>query len=243
MPMKQRKISWYLSWGIGLFCLFLLGCTKKGLLWEEEPQEPAAIQESAEAAEGPPESAGTEEGLPAVPEEPSGQPMKEAVSIWIHISGEVSRPGVYELEEGARLFEAIRAAGGVTEEADGEYLNQAQPLEDGMKITIPSREQVEKWEGEAPETGWQEKLLEYSAIKGAAEGSESGRADTGVDLNTADKAALCTLPGIGESRAESILAYREQHGPFTKIEDIMKVSGIKEAAFQKIKDRIRVSGN
>lgn len=223
--MKNKRIKGCFSWGIGLFCLFLLGCSQNGLEWKEEPEAEVTSEEETEAAET------AQEGESQPTEVVSEAEIKS--SIWVHVIGEVHHPGVYELEEGSRLWEAVLAAGGVTPEGDENYLNQAQLLSDGMKITIPSRSQTAEWSVQAKPS----QLLEYSGTGNTAE------QDKGVDLNTADKAALCTLPGIGESRAESILAYREKHGPFTCIEDIMKVSGIKEAAFEKIKDRIRVSGN
>ncbi len=237
--MEKKKKKWYFAWGIGLFCLFLLGCAEKGLKWEEDRPErdpEAASQEKVTLTE----EASSMEATPPMEEAVSTEAASDeaeregkAASIWVHVSGEVVNPGVYELKEGSRLWEAVSAAGGVTQEGDENYLNQAQILSDGMKITIPSQSQVEEW-GEKDTPSY---LLEYSG-----DGNWQQQ-DAGVDLNTADKAALCTLPGIGESRAESILAYRDEHGPFKRIEDIMKVSGIKEAAFEKIKDRIRVSGN
>ncbi|MGN1313419.1 MAG: helix-hairpin-helix domain-containing protein [Lachnospiraceae bacterium] len=196
--------------GMGFLCLFLFGCVKEEI-----------VVNSGDDIRG---------MNPAVEETISEEweSREETATIRVHICGQVLSPGVYELPGRSRVYDAIQAAGGITEEGDGDYLNQAGFLEDGMKITVPSYSQVEQWEksGEKaiPETVQAEQPT-----------------DPRIDINTADIAALCTLPGIGESRARSIIAYREENGPFTRIEDIMKVSGIKEAAFAKIKDQIKVS--
>ncbi len=152
-----------------------------------------------------------------------------AGSCFVHICGAVNCPGVYELPEGSRIFEAVELAGGLTEEACSEYQNQAQKVTDGMKIYIPTAEQVES--GEAEEYF----LKEETGVSEAASTTESK-----VNINTADKELLMTLPGIGESRAESIVSYRETSGGFSKIEDIMQVSGIKQGAYEKLKDKISV---
>lgn len=147
------------------------------------------------------------------------------VSCFVHVCGEVETPGVYEMKEGQRVFEAVAMAGGFTERAAQNYLNLAETVWDGMKLEVPSREQ-------APATEWTAQAQGPVAGAGAA----SGR----VNLNTATKEELMTLRGIGEARAEDIIRYREKKGGFARIEDIMEVSGIKNAAFEKIKDDITV---
>lgn len=154
-----------------------------------------------------------------------------AESCFVHICGAVKTPGVYELPEGSRIFEAVELAGGLTEEACGEYQNQAQKITDGMMIYIPTSEQKENGEVE-------EMLLKKK--EAAKEADDVPDTSKVININTADKEMLMTLPGIGESRAESILSYREESGGFTKIEDIMKVPGIKKGAYQKLKDKICV---
>jgi len=149
-----------------------------------------------------------------------------ALPFYVHICGEVVSPGVYELKEGSRVFQAIEKAGGVTDQAAAEYLNMAEQVKDGMKIVVPGKEEVEaaKARGE---------------ISLQAEASSNVQ-KTKVNLNTATKEELMTLRGVGEAKAADILKYRESQGGFQKIEDIMKISGIKDAAFQKIKDDITV---
>lgn len=152
-----------------------------------------------------------------------------AGTCFVHICGAVNHPGVYELPEESRIFEVVELAGGLTEEACGEYQNQAQKITDGMKIYIPTAEELENEEEE--EQFWKEETKTTEAIQDA---------NKAVNINTADKELLMTLPGIGESRAESIISYRDTCGGFTKTEDIMQVSGIKQGAYEKLKDRIYV---
>lgn len=173
-----------------------------------------------------------------------------AVSCFVHVCGQVENPGVYELKEGQRVFEAIEMAGGFSDKAAEDYLNLAEPVWDGMRLEVPDREQ-------APDTEW---VIRTGDQAGAGQpgshrenGQPGSRAKAGVssdsgsspssgkvNLNTATKEELMTLRGIGEARAEDIIRYREERGGFGRIEDIMEISGIKDAAFQKIKDDIIV---
>lgn len=140
----------------------------------------------------------------------------EQAVVCVHVCGAVNSPGVVSLPAGSRAKDALEAAGGFAENADREAVNLAGVVSDGQKLYFPTQD--EEWT--------EETVLE----------KDSGL----IDLNTADAALLCTLPGIGESRARAIIAYREENGRFGVIEDIMKVAGIKTAAFEKIKDLITV---
>ena len=166
----------------------------------------------------------------------------KAGRIFIHVCGEVAVPGVYDLEEGSRIYQAIDMAGGFTEDAAKDFLNMAESLEDGMKIQVPNRKEAGEWDSRKavtyPESTGRTQEKEAAGAGGVLERSNTGTAK--VNLNTASKEQLMTLKGIGEARAEAIIAYRQEFGPFTRIEDIMEVSGIKEAAFQKIKEDITV---
>ena len=124
------------------------------------------------------------------------------------------------------MYQVVEEAGGFLEEAAADYLNMADAVSDGMKLVVPYADELEAGQAYG-ETG-----------QAAAGVSASGPAK--INVNTADKAALMTLKGIGESRAEDIIRYREQNGGFQKIEDIMNVSGIKDASFEKIRDDITV---
>lgn len=138
--------------------------------------------------------------------------------IFVYVCGAVREPGVYELPAGSRVYEAVAAAGGMTEQADEKSLNQAGVLEDGQQITV------------------------YTAEEAAALPVQDGTGTSGekVNLNTASRDALMTLPGIGEAKADAILAYRDEHGGFKSTEEIQQVEGIKEKVFEKIKDQIEV---
>lgn len=157
----------------------------------------------------------------SVSETPAGSMEETEFSppacCYVHICGEVESPGVYEVNEGSRIFEVVELAGGYTDQASGDYLNMAETVCDGMKLVVPAA-------GEEPEDS----------------SSEGQVYDKRVNLNTATKDELMTLKGIGEARAADIISYREGHGRFESVEDIMKVPGIKDAAFQKIKDDITV---
>ncbi len=139
--------------------------------------------------------------------------------VCVHVCGSVNHPGVYYLEEGARIHEAVELAGGMTENAAGDVINLAEIVSDGEKIYIPSEEEV-------------------------AEGfsvTDPQEADDGlVNINTASLDELKKLPGIGDIKAEAIIAYREEAGRFDSIEDIMNVSGIKDSSYEQIKDYIKV---
>ncbi len=167
----------------------------------------------------------------------------EISTLFVHICGEVMRPGVYELPEGSRVYEAVEEAGGFTQDAAADYVNLAYILEDGWKIEIPSWENLET-DGEGKGNGISSGISADAGWTGNGTGDFGGDAsgDGLVDINTATKQELITLPGVGESRAESIISYREKNGGFSRIEDIMKVEGIKDGMFAKMKDKICVRG-
>lgn len=166
-------------------------------------------------------------------------------TILVDVCGAVANPGVYELEEGSRIFQAVDAAGGYLPEAAQNYLNRARSLMDGQQIYVPTEEEVaenlEALAAKVPEA-LQSGASEDTGREGNSEGSlaEGVGSNSCINLNTADAAQLCTLSGIGQSKAEAIIAYREEHGGFASIEEIMNVEGIKEGTFSKIKDKISV---
>jgi len=145
----------------------------------------------------------------------------------VFVTGQVVKPGVYEIQEGSRVIDAIVAAGGYTEDADGNYVNLASKVSDEEMIYIPSKAEIE--EGNVP------------TLKENTQNSDGNQSTSGiVNINKASKEELMTLPGIGESKAEKIITFREQNGGFNSTEDIMQISGIKEGMYNKIKDRISV---
>ena len=154
-------------------------------------------------------------------------PESVAASIFVHIDGAVVAPGVYELTGSLpRVNDAVIAAGGLAGDADTSALNLAAVLSDGEKIHVPRQ-------GEAIASG--------QASSGPASGSDGGASSSGViNINTATAEELDSLPGIGPSTAAAIVEDRERNGPFASPEDLMRVSGIGEGKFSKLKDQIRV---
>lgn len=161
--------------------------------------------------------------------ESAAEHMPDPSGCYVHICGAVMNPGVYCVTEGSRLYEVILAAGGMTADAMDEAVNQAQEVTDGMQVYIPSRTQETAGEGRM---SGQEPLLTGNAGATAQ--------DTRIDLNTAGVEALCTLPGVGETRARAIIAYRQEHGAFQSTEELMNVTGIKAGVYEKIKELIKV---
>lgn len=153
--------------------------------------------------------------------------QEEGEPLCVFVCGQVAEPGVYELPAGSRIYQAVEEAGGMLETADETYVNQAQYLEDGQRIYIPSVEEAASGLTEAYE----------GDISGQTDGAE---ADGRVNINTAGKEELMTLTGIGEKKAEAIIQYREASGGFQTIEELMQVEGIKEGTFEKIKEDIKV---
>lgn len=133
--------------------------------------------------------------------------------IYVYVCGHVNQPGVYALFEDSRICDALEMAGGVTDDGQPEALNQAEHMTDGQTLYVPGRDETLTMQTEVD--------------------------DGLVDINQADRESLMTLPGIGESKADDILQYREEHGAFASIEELMKIPGIKEGVFNKIKDKIK----
>lgn len=139
--------------------------------------------------------------------------------IAVYICGEVKTPGIYYLDDGSRIADAVEAAGGALEDADLKNINLAQRLSDGQQIIVSTvrKENTDTGETENVNTG-------------------TGK----VNLNRATKEELMTLPGIGESKADAILKYREEVGWISSTDEIMNISGIKEKVFERISDLIEV---
>ena len=151
---------------------------------------------------------------------PTARKSSSKDSIYVYICGEVKHPGVYKFSKDVRIVAASKASGGLTSKASAESINQAEKMKDGQQITIPSKKQVTKKE-----------TTDVNATQ-----SSSGK----ININTASVEELKTLSGIGESKANDIISYREEHGSFTSPEDIMKIQGIKEGIYNKIKDKITI---
>ena len=207
----------------------MCGCADREteLLLEEEQEELSAQAEETADKEQEKDLASPEE---AVTEKPSSVPAQPPEEIYVDVCGAVVQPGVYAMKSDSRVFQAIEAAGGFLPDAAGTSINQACALSDGQQIYVPTKEEAEKGMAGQPSGG---------AADPGTGGAVTEAAGT-VNLNTADSAALQTLPGIGEAKARAILAYREEKGGFSGTEELMNVPGIKESTFSKIKDKIAV---
>lgn len=214
--MRKRKTGIIL---ILCVCFLLLSCEKQEDLTIEELKtsqeseteaEPAGIQEESE-------------------EKVKSEEKSEEETIWVDVSGAVKNPGVYELKMDARVFEAVDAAGGFTEEADDTCINRAAVLRDGEKIRVYTAEEIQqmKSDGQMPEAGFEVQ-------------TDTGAGEKKVNLNTASAEELQQIPGIGAVRAHAIIDYREKSGLFKSAEDVQNVPGIKGKTFEKIEEYITV---
>lgn len=147
-----------------------------------------------------------------------GAEKHPSTAVYIHVLGQVKKPGVYRFDKEPRGVEVVERAGGFTKNADKTSVNLALAVSDGTQFVIEDKRKAKKKAGT----------------------SKAEEEDTKVDLNTATQEELQTIPGVGPSKATQIISYRESNGPFKTIEDIMKISGIKEGVFNKIKDSIKV---
>lgn len=144
--------------------------------------------------------------------------------IYVYLSGEVESPGVYKLENEARLYQAIELAGGMTKNAQKEYLNLAETVYDGQQIHILSKKEYKK--SQEQDTDIVQNTDSDNAL---------------ININTATPEELQSLSGVGETRAKAIIEYREKNGKFQTIEDIKNVSGIGDSTFENIQNDITVN--
>ena len=203
------------KWNIELLlfgiCLVCVSCGMSGCSREEEVLFFSGESLRQEA----------EETMSGAISEISEAEVSGPEEIVVYLCGAVKEPGVYALPEGSRMNDAVQAAGGFTEDAAVTSVNLAAKVADEDMIYVLTREEMQ----------------EQSFVSGAVESPpESGL----ININTADIYALCSLPGIGESKARDIITYREKNGAFQKKEDIMQVDGIKESLYRKICDLISV---
>lgn len=148
-------------------------------------------------------------------------PVPEKEPVIVHVSGAVVSPGVYEIDSGMRVYDAINAAGGFLNSASDDNLNLAQIITDGEKITVLTKKQAKK-------------------IKKSDGGKSGTDNEMLININTASKEELMNLPGIGEAKADAIIEYRENNGGFKSTDEIMGISGIKEGVYSKIEKYITV---
>lgn len=218
--MDKKKMIQLLS---GLAVVFVCGI----LYFHNSPQEAS----NTVITEGFSDTAKTGQGQ----DNGSSTEKPEREEIYIHVCGQVKKPGVYVFTGEPRVIEAIEKAGGFTKKADRSSLNQAAVVTDGTQLMIPAKT-VSKTVSDLKKTSVPKAGANQSLSVPDRTLSVSDR----VNINTASKEELMTLSGIGESKASQILSYREENGYFEKTEDIMNISGIKEGVFGKIKDKITV---
>ncbi|GIT79123.1 hypothetical protein LLS1_07920 [Leifsonia sp. LS1] len=208
-PSSERR---RLRLGVGAVVVLLLGAFVVAILtsaFAQRGEEQQGVDvPSAPASAGPSPSAGA----------------PGAAELFVHVSGAVLSPGLVTLDAGARVVDAIAAAGGLAPDADPDGVNLARPIADGEQLVVPR-------EGEAP-----------AQVDGAASGPGGGAAgaSAAVNLNTAGRSELETLPRIGPALAQRILDWRAANGRFSQPSDLLQVTGIGEKVFDGLKDRVTV---
>ena len=232
-----RKVG-YLMKKIIFVILCMLMCVCQGCS-DEEVME--IISEEADKEENADDS--IEEASDALAdntEKTENIETDDSQSFVVYVSGYVNNPGVYELSAGSRVIDAIDAAGGYSKEAYDNYLNLASLIADGQMIYVPSEEEIESGSIERGVASGADGSGAGGVTGGNGGGNGGNSSDSGtlVNINQASKEELMTLPGIGESKADKIIAYREENGRFSTPEGIMEISGIKDGLYNKIKDKI-----
>ena len=162
----------------------------------------------------------------------AGASQAAPAPLRVQVGGAVAAPGVYDLAEGARVLDAVEAAGGFAEGAARDALNLARAVSDGEQVVVPSEADIAAQEAVSAGAG--------GAAAGAGASAAAGGAGGKVNINTASAAQLDTLPGVGASTAEKIVADREANGPFKTVEDLKRVSGIGDKKFAALADAICV---
>lgn len=213
-----------------VFC----GCAGKGstqMYLQAETQEGMHAQES-----------GTDAQQDGNKNEPAGNADADSDGqmCFVYVCGAVKHPGVFELPQGSRVYEALAMAGGLQKNAYAKDLNQAEQIADGQMIEVLTKKEYQDQYGQTQQAG--RGAGETGKPQDHPDGNVSGKApaDGRIDLNTATKEELMTLSGIGEAKAASIIAYRESSGGFSSPEEIMNVSGIGEGVYARIQDKIAV---
>lgn len=200
----------------------------------------ADAAEAATASASPTSEASGAPGHGLAPVDPASEPTdgpSRPGQVVVHVAGAVASPGVVTLDEGARVADAIDAAGGLAQEADPDQLNLARPLTDGEQVRVPRvGEDASAWQGTSGQAGASAGGGGGGQAPGAAGPAPSGS----VNLNTADAAELETLPGIGPALAQRIIDYRAEHGAFTSVDELTAVSGIGSARLEALRDLVSV---
>ena len=220
---QHRKQIFFLV----LLFLFLLGCSffiVPKLLKKEKKNTPTLVLKTTKEEK-----------------QKSDQEEKMTSFFQVDIKGAVQQPGIYSVQEGSRVIDVIRLAGDLTENADTSVINLSKKVFDEMVIIVYTKEEVQNFK----QVKEQEDIVQKKCVEGpnssvsndACLDEKSDKASSSkVSLNNASKEEFLTLPGIGESKAEAIIKYREEHGGFQAIEEIKEVSGIGESLYNQIKE-------
>lgn len=211
-----RSSPWRLAAGVAVTLALLAGT-----IWLASAPSGAKGMPSSRADLGVSESAGTLSGTSPVSIATAGE-------LWVHVAGAVLHPGVFSLAPGSRVKDAVAAAGGPNADAEISGVNLAAEVADGEQVFVPSR-------SNPGATG----ATSSSPGSNGGNGQKSGSQK--VNINKADAAQLDTLPGIGPSTAEKIIAYRVINGPFKSVEDLQRVDGIGAAKFNQLAPHVTVS--
>ena len=189
-------------------------------------KETITLYEDEQVIAGDEISSQTSEPVVPVYSDNTAENCEDSRPFVVFVTGRVKKPGVYELNEGSRIIDAVSMAGGYEDDACIEALNLAALVNDADMIYVPSINDEAQSEAIATQNT-------------STQNGGSGKSDK-VNINKATKEELMTLPGIGESKADKIINYRNENGPFSATEGIMQISGIKDGLYNKIKDRISV---
>lgn len=242
-----------------ILCIFMAGCGSQNEVYleTEVSQDTGNVQETEETEAGErldilDVSGGEQTGSVDLPEVSGEEWAAEAAlapettedadkvdrasgKCYVYVCGEVAEPGVYVLEPGDRIYEAVEMAGGMTADAGMSAVNLAESVYDGLMVYIPDSEEAAGMTGSMTSAD--------SSVRngeGTSGGTASSPEDGRLNLNTASLAELMTLSGIGQTKAQAVVNYRDAHGGFSSVEEIMNVDGIKEGLYNRIRDQIKV---
>ena len=256
-----------------ILCIFMAGCGSQNEVYLEtkvsqetgNPQEPEETG-TGERLDAPEVHGGEQAEETDLPEVSDGEQAAEAVlapetteamqqaervsgKCYVYVCGEVAEPGVYVLESGDRIYEAVEMAGGMTADAGMCAVNLAESVYDGLMVYIPDSEEAAGMTGSMTSAGGSAVSAGGSVTsadssvrngEGTSGGTASSPEDGRLNLNTASLAELMTLSGIGQTKAQAVVNYRDAHGGFSSVEEIMNVDGIKEGLYNRIRDQIKV---
>ncbi len=228
MQTEKKQYAWI---PLLLFLFLFTGCGK-------EKMHLRSVGDDTEKEVSVSEEAGSDQGQETDEQNPAGYPdgktetdqgTQESTeqTVTVYVCGAVMEEGVYTLPQGSRVEEALARAGGYRDDAARGYINLAEPLIDGEMLRFPTEEEIQSGS---------------FSQEGASPEGKKAPGDGKINLNTATREELLTLPGIGEKKAEDILVYREENGGFSDIRELMNISGIKEGVFEKLKDLVKIEG-